>query len=512
MTARGLPPRGRRLSKRRFLQGVGALAGVAVAGSAAAAATAPWDVIVVGAGTAGLPLAIFAARRGGRVLLIDAAPRTGGTLLLSSGQMAAAGTKLQKSLGIEDTPQDHYDDVMRISNGTARPEILRLAVEHAAAAADWLVDSGFKPRAGHPVLAGGHDPYTKRRYFWGEHGGISVLEVLERELKPEIARGRVTLLLGTEVNSLIQDSGGGAIHGVVATGPDAKPVRYLGRNVVLTCGGYVSNGEMFAKYEGVRDYGDTVYAYSRGAGISMGIRAGGYVRGQECHQPLFNGVLASEAVPAPFLLHLTTDPAFRPAWEIWVNVRGERFVREDTPSFDEREKSLARQPEERCWFVFDEAILQASPALSREWTKDEIIEGFGIYPTFYKADSIAALAKATGIDAAGLQSTISAYNGYQASGTDPLLDRKHMPLPLSRAPFYAIRMQGYYLLDAAGIAVDDHLRVITPAGKPIPNLYAAGELLGMAALQGQSYCGGMSVTPAIAFGKLLGDSILPLGA
>lgn len=514
--------RGRRLSKRRFLGQLGALAGVAVANSAASHAasadgsSAPsdglWDVIVVGAGTAGLPLATFAARRGARVLLIEAAPRTGGTLLLSSGQMAAAGTKLQKSLGIVDSPQDHYDDVMRISRGTARPDILRLAVDNAAAAADWLVDSGFKPREGHPVLSGGHEPYTKRRYFWGEHGGISVLEVLEREIQPEIARGAVTLLLETEVKSLIQDGAHGAVRGVVATGTDGKPVRYLGRSVVLTCGGYVSNGEMFAKYEGVRDYGDTVYAYSRGAGITMGLAAGGYVRGQECHQPLFNGVLASEAIPAPFLLHLTTDPKFRPAWEIWVNVHGERFVREDTDSFDEREKALARQPDERCWFVFDQAILDASPPLSREWTKDEIVEGFGIYPTFYKADSVDGLARATGIDAAGLQATITAYNGYQANGKDGLLDRQHMPLPISRGPYYAIRMQGYYLLDAAGLAVDDRLRVITEKGKPIPNLYAAGELLGMAAFQGQSYCGGMSVMPAIAFGRLLGNSILPLRA
>jgi fumarate reductase flavoprotein subunit len=266
---------------------------------------------------------------------------------------------------------------------------------------------------------------------------------------------------------------------------------------------------MFQRFEGVRDYGSTVYPYSRGAGITMGLAAGGYVRGEECHQPLFNGVLAGEAVPSPLLLHLTTDPAVRPAWEIWVNVRGERFVREDTTSFDEREKGLAHQPEERCWVVFDEAILQASPPMSREFTKSEIIDAFGVYPTFYKAASIEGLAAATGIDAGGLGSTIAAYNAAQASGHD-VLGRQHMPMPLAQGPYYAIRMQGYYLLDAAGLAVDSRLRVITKGGTPVPNLYAAGELLGMAAFQGQSYCGGMSVMPAIAFGRLLGNSILPI--
>jgi fumarate reductase flavoprotein subunit len=508
---------GRDISKRRFLGQLAALAGASVV-SRASSAYAPagpadrhWDVIVVGAGTAGLPLAIFASRRGARVLLIDAAPRIGGTLLLSSGQMSAAGTKLQRSLGIDDSPQEHYDDVMRISRQTANPDILRLAVDNAAAAADWLMDCGFKIKAGHPVLSGGHDPYSKRRYFWGERGGLSVLEVLERELQPEIARGNVTLLLDTEVTSLLQSAAEGPVMGVVARGADGRSRRHLGRSVVLTCGGYIANAEMFEQIEGVRDYGNTVYSFSRGAGVTMGVAAGGYVRGQDCHQPLFNAVLASDTVPSPLLLHLLTDPAYRPAWEIWVNVRGERFVREDTPSFDDKEKALARQPEERCWVVMDDAMLQGSPSLSREWSKSEIIAAFGVYPLFYRASSLAELAAMTGIDAAGLQATVSAFNEGQAGGKDSL-GRDHMPLPITRPPFHAIRMQGYYLLDTAGLAVDTGLRVITRHGAPIPNLHAAGELLGMAALQGQSYCGGMSVTPALAFGRLLGASLLPIEA
>ena len=319
-------------SKRRFLRRLGILAGAATAaprtyaGPGGAATRRHWDVIVVGAGTAGLPLAIFASRRGARVLLIEASPRIGGTLLLSSGQMSAAGTKLQRMLGIDDTPQEHYDDVMRISGNTANPEILRLAVDNAAAAADWLMDGGFKIRAGHPVLTGGHDPYSKRRYFWGERGGLSVLEVLERELQPEMDHGGVTLLLGTEVTSLVQEAAGSPVTGVVARGVDGRSERYFGRSVTLTCGGYISNSTMFEQIEGVPDYGNTVYSFSRGQGITMGVAAGGYVRGRECHQPLFNGVLASDTVPSPLLLHLLTDPAYRPAWEIWVNVRGERFV------------------------------------------------------------------------------------------------------------------------------------------------------------------------------------------
>ena len=215
-------------SKRRFLGQIAALAGMTAAGSIAND-THPWDVIVVGAGTAGMPLAIFASRRGARVLLIDAASRIGGTLWLSSGQMSAAGTRLQQSLGIEDSPQEHYDDVMRISRGTANPEILRLAVQNAARAADWLMDHGFEIRPGHPVLSGGHDPYSKRRYFWGMRGGLSVLDILERQLQQEIECGNVTLLLDTEVTALMQHRPGGEVHRrFLGRGEGAHRVRFHG--------------------------------------------------------------------------------------------------------------------------------------------------------------------------------------------------------------------------------------------------------------------------------------------
>ena len=77
------------------------------------------DFVIVGAGTAGLPAAIFASRRGARVLLVDAAREIGGNLHLANGQISAGGTKLQHSLGIVDTPRVHYDDIMRISKGSA---------------------------------------------------------------------------------------------------------------------------------------------------------------------------------------------------------------------------------------------------------------------------------------------------------------------------------------------------------------------------------------------------------
>ena len=133
------------LSRRRVLSLLGATASLSALPACARKDTTVWDLIVVGGGNAGLPAAIFAAMRGARVLIVDAAAQLGGKLWLSSGQMSAAGTKLQASKGIEDTPQSHYDDVMRISKGTADPDILRLAVFNAAETFDWLTENGFVP-------------------------------------------------------------------------------------------------------------------------------------------------------------------------------------------------------------------------------------------------------------------------------------------------------------------------------------------------------------------------------
>ena len=86
-----------------------------------------WDMIVVGAGTTGLPAATFAAKRGGRVLLVEAAGKIGGTLHLSSGQVSAAGTRLQAEKGIEDSPEQHLEEAIRISRGTIDTELARLS-------------------------------------------------------------------------------------------------------------------------------------------------------------------------------------------------------------------------------------------------------------------------------------------------------------------------------------------------------------------------------------------------
>jgi fumarate reductase flavoprotein subunit len=472
------------------------------------AATAHYDFIIVGAGTAGLPAAIFAARRGAKVLLLEAAPAVGGTLFLSTGMVAAAGTRLQAKLGIVDSPQAHYDDVMRISHGTADPELVRLTVENAAATFDWLMDGGFEPLPGQPVFGDAHEPYLTRRYVWGAEGGRAILAVLRRELEPELAKGRVELKLDTPATALLV-SDAGAVEGVRVKSGDTEQV-YRGRHVLLTAGGYAANPELFEELNGVRHYTRLSYPFSQGAGIELGVSVGGFVRGRRNYLSNFGSILEDENYPTTMLARWLVIPQQRAPWEIYVNARGERFVREDEPSTDVREHALRGQPDLRYWIVFDQAILDAAPIGIHGWTPEQLRARFNKHPMFLRGDSPAELATRAGVDPAGLLASLGQYNEAVRAQRDPL-GRVHLPLEIARPPFYAVRHQGHSITSTVGLVVDPGLRVLRVGGEPVPNLYAAGELLGSGQTMGSAFVGGMMVTPALTLGRLLG-STLPLGA
>ena len=511
----------RTVSKRDVLKLAGLSAGVGALGlSGCSQAEAGYDVIVVGGGNSGLPTAIFAGQRGAKVLVVEAADVVGGTLFLSSGQMSAAGTKLQLSKGIEDTAQSHYDDVMRISKNTADPTLLKMATFNAAATFDWLTDNGFTVREGHPVTGTTHEPYSHARYAWGEKGGRSILEVLNKQLQPLVDSKKVTLMTGTEVVELITDNNG-AVTGVVCK-DDKGTSRQMGKSVVLTCGGDMYNPEMFKQMENASIYSAMTWQYNLGAGYKLATAVGGYIRGGQNHTPLFGAIYPSEDFPSETSGMARHFPGDRPPWEIIVNAEGKRFLQEDILSHDAYEQGLKAQPDERCWAVWDAEIFDKAPLFVRAQTGF----GAGVAPDkakakvqqmfdegaghFFKADSVKDLAEKMKVNVAGLQETVDAYNKAQAGKGPDALGRKHMPLPIAKAPFYAVEIRSWGLTSYAGIAVNENLEVIKQDGKPIGNLYAAGELLGMGQMMGNSVCGGMSVTPALTLGRLLGQKILKL--
>ncbi|MBM3503599.1 MAG: FAD-dependent oxidoreductase [Alphaproteobacteria bacterium] len=467
-----------------------------------------FDVIVVGAGTGGIPTAIFAGQRGANVLLIEADDRVGGTLHWSSGQMTAAGTKLQKRLGIEDHPDWHWDDCLRISKGEVHPVLTRIAIDHAADSFDWLCDNGLDLVPFAPVAGWGHEPHRVRRYAWGVNGGTSVLEVMQPLLDEQIGRGTVTLSLQTKMTKLLTENG--AVVGVEVQARDGGKAEVFGKNVVLATGGYAANPALWKELTPNYPLRSYCNPYSRGEGIIAARSVGARVDGGDRFLCSTGGILQNPNDPLSARGGLILNPHFRQPWEIFVNHKGERFMREDHPSVDNREHALLKQKNVEMWVVFDEGIRQNAPNFHSEIEREHMKTLFNNHPSYFAADTLDELAKRAGVDAAGLKKTVEEFNQGVEAKKDKL-GRESLPRPINRGPYYAIKTVGYAVLSPGGLDIDADFRVLDTKSKPIPNLYATGEVLGKARLSGATYLSGMSVLPAITFGRLLGQTRLKWG-
>lgn len=493
------------VTRRGLLQGTGAALSLAALGATPSRAFAErrWDLVIIGGGTAGLPAAIEAAARGARVLVIDKAPQLGGTLHVSTGQMSGAGTVFQARAGIEDSAEAHYADAMRINRNTGDPAITRLWTQHAGETLNWLAEHGFDIGEDQPVYGQAHEPYETRRYLWAPEGGRAILEVLLRLLEPHVAAGRVELMLGTGAVELIK-SRQGRVTGVVVEDEDGRRQDVQGAEVLLAAGGCAANPRMYEDLHGVPLYCQAAWPYSQGQGLMLGLGAGGQLHGGDRYLGLFGAVMADTWTPAglDFSLGLYADS--RPPWELYVNVHGQRFIREDEASVHERELALDDQPGHRFWVVFDEATLANAPSLVPGWSEARLRERFEDHPMLFSAPTLASLALRAGIHPRGLEASVAEYNARREAGATDPLGREYRPVSLDQGPYYAIQCQGWTLVSFAGLVVDDSLRVLDADGQPIPGLTAAGEILGAGATSGKGYVGGALVTPALAFGRLLG--------
>lgn len=460
-----------------------------------------WDVIVVGAGTAGLPTAIFAGRRGARVLLIEAADRIGGALHLSSGSLSAAGTKRQKEKGIDDSPENQFNDSLRISHGTGDRTVLRLWHNNAAKTFDWLMDQGLDVPDSDPILNPAHEFYNTPRTYTPKKQAIAYLELFTPMLQEQIDSGAVTLALDTRISRLIR-SEDGAVTGIEAEGPDGKVVA-TGKSVVLTTGGYLSNPVMWRELHGqpLYSYG---WPHAQGDGHKAAEAIGANIRHAENFLPTF-GAIHDIDEPGKYWIGSKMLPSVRDPWEVFVDDKGRRFIREDCPSVDERERALLRTGSLTFWTLFDEAIHRDAPQFYF-WPEEKLKRAFDKAEDFLKADTLEDLAKAMGVDPTVLAHTVREYNQAQAAGSDAL-GRKFMPAPIAEGPFYAVRTYGTSVTSFAGVGVNGDLNVLDAEDRPIQNLYAAGEVLGMGVF-GHSFLGGSTISSSITFGRLLGGQIL----
>ena len=470
-----------------------------------------FDVIVVGAGSAGLPCAILAAECGARVAVIESSSEIGGTLHVAGGHLSAAGTRRQQERGIQDTPDDHYADVIRINRGTSDPTLVRLAVDHAAATVDWLDDLGYRQHPDSPQRSVILAPYLVERVHWGASGvqaGPDILRALRPAWERQVAAGRIELFLRHSLTGLACEDG--AIAGVRVEGP-AGSLTVHGDSVVLATGGYGASPKLFRELTpGAPDVLGLAPPANTGGGIVAAREVGGSVVGADRYLVAYGIMEESPGSErgASRLNGIDLRPE-RARREIWVNQAGERFVAEDSQSIVKQHAALLAQPGQRAWLILDAAALRDGESVHLDWDAAGVRRAALEGRHAWSADAPADLARLAGIAPAGLERTLAAWNAATAAaatGSDEL-GRTSGLVPLAEPPYVAVLMRIGVMLSFGGLAVDGELRVLGEGDVPIPGLYAAGEILGAAQTSGKSYTGGMQLTPALTFGRLLGERL-----
>jgi FAD binding domain len=464
------------------------------------------DVLVIGGGTAGLPCAISAVDGGLRVLVIDKADHLGGTLVVSGGHMSAAGTLAQARHEIlGDSPSAHFADIERISQGTMRADIARKAVELAPDMIDWLDVEGFDWHPSTPRIVFGHEPYEVARTYYGVDEGRTVLAFLEKQVDQRLSTERLQIWLNSPMTSLITDTGGNVLGAHISRSGVEVEVR--ARSVVLATGGFSSNPELFAELEGAPLVSAGV-STSTGDGLIAARAIGAGLAGAGTYLPTFGGMPHPDDpgrvqwVDRPLLSALEREP-----WEIYVDRSGNRFVAEDEPSIDLKERALVGVDDMTFWMVFDDAAVNSSKDIVQGWSSNDVRTQANQRDGVVSAQTIVALAEAAGIDAEGLSNSIERYNAAAIAHEPDEFGRTVRPAPIATAPFYALKNHAVTLLTFTGVDVTTDLQVRRPDGSVIGGLYGLGELLGSGAYMGNSFCSGMLVGPCISFGRWLGADL-----
>lgn len=404
------------------------------------------DIVVVGAGAAGLSAAIEAAEEGASVVLLEKMPVTGGSTILSGGIVYGTGSKLHEAAGVEDSVEDLVNYWSERANGKNDKEYLQFVAERSGENIDWLVDLGVEFTAPTPT---GTSPVA-RSVSSPNHGG-GLIRPMEEKAK---SLG-VEIVLETSVTELLKEEG--KVTGVKAEGADGSLTTYESKAVILATGG-MDRDEVLMKEYAPQAAGQQTFAGVGNTGdgfkLAKGIGAGVYTN---------NGVIGFRAVEGE--MAYTTDVCSL-MWMPYlsVNKNGERFVNEsiDYPLFYEE---LIKQPEGVSYLIFDgNTYLEAL---------DKAVEK----GSAFKADSLKELAEKAGIEPAAFEATVANYNEMIKNGTDTEFGKVVTGhAPIEKASFYAVKVVPAILGTMTGIATNLDAQVLDESGQVMEGLYAAGEV------------------------------------
>lgn len=484
------------------------LGGVAACGQQQPQVHNDVDVIIIGAGLAGLSAAIDAANGGAEVLIIDMNSVFGGHGIQSGG-VAIVGSPMQAELGYRDTPDQAYRDWMEWTVD-GHPEWTRFYAEYSRELIyDWV--TGLGTRFDRVIPSHGN---SVPRFHMTYRRGLN----LTRPLYLEALRySNITFRWNILAQHLIKQDG--RVAGVEALDlRRAAQVEWSAGSVIIATGGFQSNITMVTEnWRTDLPAPEQIYSMSgqnsRGTGHLMAVEAGAALVHMDRQ---YNGYSA-----LPNILGLDEERGFvgGNSRSIWVNSEGKRFVTEggiDRYVFP----VVMRQSPPGFWRIFDDddkdgfrinsPHFVSAAAVDQEKIQRLVIDNPEVTT---KADSLAELAERIGLPADTLAQTVRDYNAQVNNGEST--DVNGMPaenpppvFTIDTAPFYAMR--GYPMANksAGGVSIDLGARALDAEGQPVPQLYAAGEVTGSAGMNGLNGLDGMFTGPAILTGRVAGRSVV----
>ena len=482
------------------------------------------DVVVVGAGGAGMTAAITAAAEGKTVVILESQSMVGGNSVRATGGMNAGKTVYQdenefgESAGVEKTlktaaekyadnetitalaktvseqwaayqanPTGYFDsvelmelDTMIGGKGINDPELVETLCANSADAIDWLDEHGITL---HNVSSfGGASVKRIHRPVNAEGKTVSVGSYMIPLLQENCEKAGVKMMLDTTATEILTDANGAAV-GVKATGASGETVTVNAKAVVLASGGFGANLDMVVKYKPeLKGFMTTNAPGIQGQGIEMAEAIGAATVDMDQIQ-IHPTVEANTAA-------LITE-GLRGDGAILINEEGQRFI-DEVGTRDVVSAAEIAQTGSYSWLVVDQAMADASSVI-----QGYIKKGYTVTGATYEE-----LGKAMGVDAAAFAETMEKWNGYVEAKNDPDFGRTSFANPLNTAPYYAVKVTAGVHHTMGGLKINANTEVLNEKGEVIPGLFAAGEVTG--GVHGANRLGGNAVADFTVFGRIAG--------
>ena len=438
------------------------------------------DIVVVGAGGAGLSAAVSAAEAiDSKIVVLEKQGIVGGNTNYSTGGINAAETDVQKALGIEDSKQLFFDDVMRGGKNENIPSLVWNFVDHAPATISWLTGMGAD-LSDVGLMAGSSAKRTHR-----PKGGTAIGPHLMKVLKEATAHQNIEIRTSNKVVGLL--SSNGTVTGVKVRNADGSTYTLRAKAVIIATGGFGANLEMVARLQpSLSGFATLNHPGATGDAFDWVAPLGG-VTIQMANIQIHPTAEATN--------HILITEAVRGNGAILVNHSGKRFCNEmDTR--DVVSAAILRQQSGEAFLIFDQGVRKSLASIETYANQRLLLQG----------NTLEELAKLTGIPPESLKESLARYNAQQKAGVDEDFGRSatEMTAVLETSPFYAVRVTPAIHHTMGGLSVDTDTRVLKADGTPIPGLYAAGEVTG--GLHGANRLGGNGVADIVVNGRLAGQA------